>query len=107
MKSVLFSKAFEDDLFDLFHILYEQNYLSTYEYAWDYVEDILTDIEQNIETKLKKDAPTAFKHFGHNLKYITYKRNNRTTWYIFFEERQDCYFVTYITNNHVSAHLIR
>lgn len=107
MKPVVFSKLVEDDLFNLFRLLYEQNYLSTYEYAWSYVEDILNDIEQNIETKLKRDAPRAFAQFGNNLQYITYKRNNRTTWYIFFEEKDDCYFVTYITNNHVSAHLIR
>lgn len=107
MKPVVFSQSVEDDLFKLFHLLFEKGYLSSYEYAWAYIEDLLTDIEQNIDTKLKKNAPLAFERFGSDLQYITYKRNNRTTWYIFFEDRGDCYFVTYITNNHTSAHLIR
>ena len=107
MKRVLFSPEVEDDLYELFRILYDQGYLGTYDFAWDYVQDVVHDIVSNIDKKVKYLAPDSFSKYGTNQSYITYKRNSNTTWYIFFETDVDCYFITHITNNHVSGHLIR
>jgi hypothetical protein len=100
---VLFAPEVEEDLFELIEILYAKEYLSTYEFAISYVEDLINDIQQNIQSKLKKRAPIFFERYGKDMQYITYQRNQNTTWYIFFNVVEDTYFIKYITNNHVSG----
>ena len=61
-----------------------------------------------IEIKYHKDVLLFFDELtdiliekGNNLFYITYNSNKQTTWYIFFQKTDLCYFIRYITNNHV------
>lgn len=107
MREVLFLPEVEDDLYDLFRLLYEKGYLSSYDLAWQYVQDVVMDVVSNIDSKVKYKAPFSFSRYGRDLSYVMYKRNTRTTWYIFFETHDDCYIVTHITNNHESGQLIR
>ncbi|MBQ8867781.1 MAG: hypothetical protein IJ013_08695 [Bacteroidaceae bacterium] len=102
--NVLFAPEVEDDLYALVSVLVEKGYLGTYEFAVSYVEDLVNDVVHNINVKLKRNAPIHFCRYGQELRYITYQRNARTTWYIFFETLPDCYLVTHITNNHVAGH---
>lgn len=103
MKSVLFAPEVEEDLFQLTKILVEKQYLSTAEYAVSYVRDFVQYIKEHIHTLPHKDVSSYFSRYGINAQYITYRRNHNTTWYIIFEERSDVYFITHITNNHVSG----
>lgn len=107
MRSVLFSPEVEDDLYSLFRVLYDKEYLGTYDFAWGYVQDMIEYIVSNMEVKVKHPAPTYFSRYGKDLAYITYQRNVNTTWYVFFETHDDCYLITHITNNHVSGQFIR
>ena len=79
MNTVLFAPEVEEDLFEL------------------------TKIQKYIDSLPHKNAPSYFDRYGYDAKYITYKRNNNTTWYIIFVERANAYLVTHITNNHVSG----
>ena len=104
--NVCFSPEVEDDLYNLLEILVRKGYLGTYPFAISYVEDLVNDIQEHIYTKYKRKAPAYFSRYGRNLQYVIYTRNQHTTWYVFFEVIEDCYFVTYISNNHVIGHLL-
>lgn len=103
MKNVIYAPEVVDDLLMLIEILVADEYLSTYDQASSYAQDIIDYIRSVIDTYPAKIAPARFHRYGNSLRYIPYKRNQRTTWYIMFETHPDCYFVTYITNNHVSG----
>lgn len=100
---VIFAPEVEDDLFDLVEILVQKGYLGTYDFAISYVEDLVYFIQANIQKKIRMKAPAYFNKFGSDLWYIAYRRNINTTWYIFFTQMEDVYWVKYITNNHVVA----
>lgn len=103
---VLFAPEVENDLFELVEILVQKGYLGTYDFAISYVEDLVHFIQTNIQKKIKIKAPAYFEQFGSDLWYISYRRNSNTTWYIFFSQVEETYWVKYITNNHViSQHL--
>lgn len=68
------------------------------ESSFDYVDKIVDFIEWDIENFPHKPTPEKLIRFGS--KYVFYKANERTTWYIFFENKGNRYVVTYITNNH-------
>ena len=98
---VVFAPEVEEDLFELVEILFRKGYLGTYEFAISYVEDLVYYIETNIHTAIKKEAPAYFHLFGPDLWYFTYRRNQHTTWYIFFSVIGDTYWIKHISNNHV------
>lgn len=103
MKQVLFAPEVEEDLYQLVKILVEKEYFGTYEYAVSYVEDMVSYIKESIGTYPHKNAPLYIHRYGENAKYITYNKSSNTTWYILFEERDEAFLVTYITNNHING----
>jgi hypothetical protein len=66
--------------------------------SYDYVDKIIDFIESDIATFPSKKTPAALKNFGS--KYIFYKANQRTTWYVFFENKNNNYLITNIINSH-------
>lgn len=103
MKRISYAPEVLEDLTDLIEILIKENYLYTYEDAADYVQDILKHFRENVEFYPCKTAPAYFERYGAGLRYLPYKRNQRTTWYIIFIEYSEGYHVVKITNNHVAA----
>jgi hypothetical protein len=87
----------------LVDVLIEKGYLSFYESAAQYVEDLVNYVSNNIAVCRHRTAPSYFCTYGEGMLYITYKRSQRTTWYIFFQKTGEHYFIRYITNNHVAA----
>ena len=55
-------------------------------------------IRDNISTFPAKNTPTNLIEYGE--KYILYKVNQRTSWYIFFTLKNGIYYVDFISNNH-------
>lgn len=102
MKRIVLSHEFIDELEDLFDILVERGFFSYDEYAQRYIDDIEHFIASSIHAYPKRKAPAIFAKYGLNLKYISYRKNTHTTWYILFEETDFEFFVRHITNNHVS-----
>jgi len=96
--SILFPKEVIDFLDELLHVLYEKNYFSYKSSASAYVLKIYDFIEANITTFPYKKTPKALNHLGS--KYIFYKPNHNTTWFIFFEHQGKIFRITAIINNY-------
>ena len=80
------------------HLLFEKEYFGFLESSFDYVDDIIDFLEHNLPIFPHKKTPENLIDLGS--KYIFYKANQNTTWYIFFESQDNRYLVTFITNNH-------
>jgi hypothetical protein len=88
---------------ELFNILLEKHYFSYQENARLYVDRLTRYAEQYIGIFPGKDAPLYFSRYGSDLKYITYRANKTTAWYIFYQQKENVFLIRHITNNHVAA----
>ena len=95
---VIYTSSVISYLNDLVIILYKKQYFGFIESADEYVDDIYDAIPERIKKSPHKKTPKLLQYLGSN--YIFYKTNSRTTWYIFFEKRDQNYLITGITNNH-------
>ena len=68
---------------NLVEILYNKDYFGFIESAEMYMCRIYEFIDQNIQYFLSRLRPNEL--YGYGEKYIFYKINPRTTWYIFFK----------------------
>jgi hypothetical protein len=98
VRKINYSDEFVAVTDDLIRTLYTQNYFGFVADAQDYVDRIYDFVRDNIRTYPAKTTPDELKEYGE--KYILYKVNSRTTWYIFFNLKEDAYYVEYIANNH-------
>jgi len=94
-------------LFELIKRLYHNGYFSFPDQAINYVFKLRHYIENSIATVHKRKAPDYFIKYGKNMLYFIYKANSTTSWYIFFQQKEDIYLIRHITNNHVSAKYFR
>lgn len=97
-REIVFSNEVELFLVNLVDILYSKNYFGFNSDAKLYVEEIVFyvmnyDFQVNVY-----NAPENFKKFGK--KFIKYKANNNTSWYIFFDQKGNRFLVNHIINNH-------
>jgi len=87
--------------------LFENEYFGFEDAAQKYVDDLFDDIITKLPTRLHKPAPKYFNKYGKNMKYAAFKKNKRTTWYVFFKtynkDGETIYLVRYIANNHTIA----
>jgi hypothetical protein len=97
---VIFAPSVIYYLDDLVIILYKKEYFGFIESAVEYVSNIYNAIPERIKKTLHKKTPTSIQYLG--LNYVFYKANSRTTWYIFFEKRDQNYLITTILNNNSS-----
>lgn len=82
---------------DLIFKLFKDDYFSYFENAVVYKNKIIEFIDTNIATFPARKTPLRLTYLGSN--YIFYKSNQRTTWYIFFEQKGTNFIITYIMNN--------
>ncbi len=95
---IVFSESVKTYLNELVDILYYEDYFSFKKDARFYVEHIVVYIE-NYDFKVNvKDSPEKFQKFGK--KYLRYKANNQTFWYVFFDEKDTRILINHISNNH-------
>ena len=111
MKIVFFAPNVELYLNNLTELLYNFGYFSFYDSSERYVTRLIKDIEDQLPYKSHKQAPKYFEHYGDNLEYASFKKNNQTTWHVFFnlyldEFGAEIYVVKYIGNNHTLAKFI-
>lgn len=95
---VVFTQNIIDYLDDLVQILYKKEYFEFIESAEKYVAAIYDSVPGKLKATKHKSAPKELKHLGS--KYIFFKANSRTVWYIFFENRKNKYLITGIINSH-------
>lgn len=93
-----YSPLFIDELDDLAKVLYQQKYFSFVEDVDIYIDKIYDFIESKIEYPISKNSPESFDKFGK--KYLRYKANNQTFWYIFFDQKGNQFIINHILNNH-------
>lgn len=109
MKQFRIEKIVLDQLSESVQALVEKNYFSDEDYAVSYLTDVVRFFQLNIDHLVVRPAPTYFKRFcvmTNDLKYVSYRKNRRTTWYAFFEEYDDIMSIVYLNNNHVIGHLL-
>jgi hypothetical protein len=95
---IIFTPPVIDFLDDLAQVLYKKEYFGFIETAEEYVSKIYDAVPENLKLSTHKPTPKNLKYLGTN--YFFYKSNNRTTWYIFFEKKNQNYLITGIINNH-------
>ena len=102
-REIIFSKKVELYLDELMLLLFEEGYFGFPDSAKLYVDRLISFIEEHVGVYPGKIAPNYFRRFGQNLKYISYRVNKNTSWYFFYQERNNIFLIRHITNNHVAA----
>lgn len=97
-KIVIFSEEVSDKLEEIAEILYKNHYFGFIEDTDFYVEKIHNYVYDNVDKPISKLSPKSFQKFGEL--YIKYKANENTTWYIFFDRKDNRFLVNHILNNH-------
>ena len=97
MEKIIFENAVLEYFDDLVFNLFREEYFGFPESAQIYVDKIVAFIISSISAFPHKKTPSILQYLGSN--YIFYKTNARTTWYIFFEKRDQNYLITGIINN--------
>jgi hypothetical protein len=96
--NILYQPEVESYLNELTFILFKEEYFSYLENSILYKDKIIDFIEENIEHFPSRKTPAQLKNYGS--KYVFYKSNQRTTWYVFFENKNNNYLITNIINSH-------
>ncbi|TDO77891.1 hypothetical protein EV143_103127 [Flavobacterium chryseum] len=95
---VIFTPFVISYLDDLVVILHKKQYFGFIESAEEYVDNIYDAVPERIKKSPHKKTPKSLHYLGSD--YIFYKANTRTTWYVFFEKRNQSYLITGILNNY-------
>lgn len=95
---IYFKKDVEYFFNELVFDLFQKDYFGFIESAIIYKDKIIDFIQQNINTYPSRTTTHRLNALGS--KYIVYKSNKRTSWYIFYEQKGTTFLVTFITNNH-------
>ena len=84
----------------MLEILFHKNYFGFKKDARLYIQEIVFFILKfNFETNVRA-TPKSLKKYG--AKYFKYTANKRTTWYIFFDQKENNFLINYILNNHTN-----
>ena len=102
-RKIVFAEEVEIFLEELLIILFEKGYFSFPDNAKSYVDSLVDYVEQYIGLLSGKKAPPYFDRYALNMRYIAYRANKKTVWYVFYQQRDNCFLIRYITNNHAAA----
>lgn len=96
---VEFSKDASVFLAELAFVLLKNEVFSFIENAENYVDFISDEITENIHLKKHHLTNLELKKFGKY--YAIISANKRTAWHVFFDKKDNRYFINKITNNHL------
>jgi len=99
-KIIIYAPEVKSYFVDLINILFEKEYFGFPESAEEYVNNIRNFIEEKLGVHPSKSTPKELIKFGEN--YIRYEANTKTSWYIFYSQIGQTYFIKFITNSHSS-----
>lgn len=97
MEKIIFENSVLEYFDNLFFALFEDEYFGFPESAQNYIDKIVGFVVSSISSFPHRKIPKSLQYLG--LNYIFYKPNARTTWYVFFEKRDQSYLITAIINN--------
>lgn len=95
---IVFQRSVIEEFDELVFSLYTQDYFYSLIAAEVYVDKIIDFIKTEISTFPSKKSPKKLQAYGS--RYIFYNADKGTTWFIFFENYNQNYLITRITNNH-------
>ncbi|MCV9928458.1 hypothetical protein OIU83_12385 [Flavobacterium sp. LS1R49] len=98
MGKIIFEQVVLEYFDKLVFALFTEEYFSYPKSAQLYVDKIVDFIILEISSFPHRAAPKSLRYLGSN--YIFYKVNKRTTWFIFFEKKNESFLITGILNNH-------
>ena len=108
--NVIFAPEVQEYYDYLEQVLYEYGYFGNIQSSKKYVKDLFDDITAHLNVIQHRPAPKYFDRYGKGMKYAVFRKNRRTSWYVFFkkyrENDDDVFLVRYIANNHTVAHLL-
>lgn len=99
--NITYGKLVKILLLELVEILYYKNYFTYYETSEEYVDKIYFEIDNHLPTQKHYLTPTRLARRGKY--YAKIKGSKRTVWYVFFDKKDNRYFIENITNNHVAS----
>lgn len=95
---IIYSEEFHNSIENLIEILFKDEYFGFKSDCHIYAQKIYDFVDLNIQKPIAKTSPLKF--CKHGRKFIKYKANHKTFWYIFFDEKDGNFIVNYILNNH-------
>ena len=102
-RKITYTEEIDEFLDELVSLLFEKGYFSFFKDAEVYVDKLTHYAEQYMGILPGKNAPPHFDRYGSNLKYITYRANKTTRWYIFYQQLENVFLIRHVTNNHIAA----
>ena len=106
-REIVYAEDVEQFLDELLFILFQKGYFGFPDSAKSYVDKLLDYVKQNIGILPGRDAPQYFSRYAKNMKYIIYRANKSTEWYVFYQQHGTIFLIRHITNNHVAAQYFR
>lgn len=92
-------------------MLQKGGYKNDYVHAVAYVDEIIDfiyDLAQAVHYDIPENMYHHFERYGRNLQYSFFKRRgSKTTWYVFFERKDDMILVKHISNNWIEGQYLR
>ncbi|MGB6082917.1 hypothetical protein [Moheibacter sp.] len=98
MEKVIIEKSVMDYFDGLIFKLFEEEYFGFLDASLNYVDKILDFLLRDLPDTPHKISPSELVSYGSY--YTFHKANNTTTWFIFFEIKEDKFVVRKILNNH-------
>lgn len=95
MASVIVKETVLRKLDDLVDSLFDSKYFAVRDNALAYVHSI-SDFIQSIPTQRYRST----KNNKYGAWYAEYTPNRRTTWFVTFDKKGDCYIIRNLINNH-------
>ncbi|MFL9833043.1 hypothetical protein [Chryseobacterium terrae] len=95
---VIYSEEFHQSIEELVETLYSKQYFGFKVDCQSYADKIYDFIDFNVMKPISKNSPFPYRKFGK--KFIKYKANNNTAWYIFFDQNEHRFLINHIINNH-------
>lgn len=98
MEKIIFENDVLEYFDDLVFTLFKKEYFGFAQSAQNYADKIVDFVISGISSFPHKKSSEKLRYLGSY--YIFYKPNPKTTWYIFFEKRDQNYLITGIINNY-------
>lgn len=95
---IIYSQEFHQSLEDLVEILFVKKYFGFRIDCQLYADKIYDFVDDNVNKPINRNTPKKLQKFGK--KFLKYKANNNTSWYIFFDQKENQFLINHILNNH-------
>ncbi|UFH32797.1 hypothetical protein LNP04_03500 [Chryseobacterium sp. C-71] len=95
---IIYSEKFNQSLEELVEVLFTKEYFGFRIDCELYADRIYDFVDFNVNKPISRNTPDKFQKYGR--KFLKYKANNNTSWYIFFDQKGGQFLINYIINNH-------